>query len=295
MPAVTVFQRYPEQATIELENPQVDQEWAAIGSEDPANVYPALVTGLPSTYRGLYLTSYSPVHKGGGVWHVAIHYSRTPPLVKNVFHFAGETTGKTLHRELSLGLVDSYALTGEAPDFDGLIGVSFEGVAGVDTVAPSFTFTITKRFYTVPGIVGDYANSVDSVVFLDTLTRMSPCINIAPFIVIWKGQVFTFQERELLFHGCQISDPGRDLDNNELIEIGYKLEFSKTRSQEDGNPLTNLLGEDIPIDKAGWDYLWVYRERRSLSSNGVTAPVMRPRFVYVEQVYEEDDFMKLKI
>jgi hypothetical protein len=289
MPAVTVFQRFPEDATIELIEPTVDQEWVAFGSENPQDIYAALNSTLPFDYDGLYLTSYCPSHKGGGWWNVRVHYSRTPPLLANVFHFSGETTSKTLHRETSIQTVASYPAG--APNFKGLIGVSLDNVAGVDLVSPGFNFNWVKRFYSDPTISGDFGDTPPDENFISYLLNSAPRKNVFFFALIWKAQVLTFDAGELLFHGVQIADPGRDPDGNELMELQYKMEFSRNFSADNGNAITNLLpGQSI--EKDGWDYLWVYYQTQQ-AGGGVPAVIKVPKYVYVEQSYESLDFMTL--
>jgi hypothetical protein len=298
---VNVFQLVREDAHVELEQPYVDQDWACMGSDDPAVIYPAIAAALPSTYRGLYLSTYSPSLKGGGWTDIRVHYDRTIPLLKDIFHFSGETTGKTLKRELSLETVRSYTpapLGGVgppalAPDFKGLIGVSEDTIAGVEIPAPGFTFTATKRFYANPVNSGVYAATAPSNTFLSKIIHLSPRANSAAFSMIWKTQILTFDVKELVFHGAQITDPGRDPDGQELVELAYKFEYSHTFSVANGNAITNIF-PGVNIEKSGWDYLWVYYKRQMQTpTGGPPIACKTPLYVYIERVFELDDFMAL--
>ncbi len=279
MSAVTVFQRYTENINITLTDPTDDQDWVAFGSENTDDILAALVALLPSSYKGLYLTSYNPEHAGAGWWNVRVHYTHEIPLLPLNIRFSGETTGKTLHREQSLETVNKYSskpgnIIDTVPDYGGLIGVTEDNVTGVDVITPGFTFTVERRFNAAL-LASD---------FLATVASMTGMANNGPVTVNWKGQMLFFHEKELLFHGAGVSDPGRDVFNNEQIQLSYKFEYSPNRNDIE-------IGNMVGIEKKGWEYLWIrYVKKIDPNSNVL---VKTPDSVYIEQVVYYGDFSQL--
>jgi hypothetical protein len=273
---ITVFPRYPEQLGVALDDPTSDQEWAAFGSEVTTNIYAAIQAALPPTYLGLYLQKYVASHKGSAWWDVAVHYGKTIPLQAENVRFTCETTGKNIHLDQSIDSVAYYgtATTPAPPTYNGLIGVTDDNVQGVDVPSPGMKMNISKRFL---------ANTL-APDFLQTIIDMSACVNISPFVIIWKGQILAFDAGELLFHGASVSDPGRDVNNNELIELQYQLEGER-------NVTDLVINGSSNISKNGWDYLWVTYVRQVQSGRTVKLA----SGVYVEQVLYYDDFSKLQL
>lgn len=162
-----------------------------------------------------------------------------------------------------------------AVNYGRAIGVSRDGVAGTDIVAPKLELQISRNFM---GMTLDY---------VATLHRLTGKTNNAPF--------FGFPQGELLFVGGIVTPS----QNNQaaaapLARVNFRFAGSPNRNDIDlvppdasGNPLLR-----VPAKK-GWEYLWVfYKDDLDPVSNTIRP---RPESAYVEQVYEEADFGQLLI
>lgn len=287
--AVVAYPRYPEQLTIEQENPADEQEWVVQGTESTpiayatlvaavAALYPAPAPGYPSNYLGFWLQRISLTYKGSGFWDATLHYGKQLPLLPGLTTFQARTSGKTIHREQSLATVHWYDALGEdlntTPDFQQLIGVDLQNqsVAGVDVTAPSFDFTVNRKF-----LATELPNN-----YLTMLKSATGTVNVSPVNFLWKGQVLYFDIGELLFQGANITDAGQQPQTGiEMIEVNAEFSGSDTD--------TNLTVANITgIQKVGWEYLWVLRQTQvDAAANSL---VLVPRAVYIEQVYEYSDF-----
>lgn len=158
---------------------------------------------------------------------------------------------------------DRYAKPGKnAPNTEGAIDIEGDQVRGVDVTIPAFNFSETWKF------------SSEKVVtkYLTDLYRITGKINNAPWRIFNKGEVLFLGARGQLDRGattCQIT-----------------FSFAVNPNDDD---LT--VGEITGIKKGGWDYMTVTYEDVVA---GETI-IKRPRFVYVNSVYEGADFSKLNI
>ena len=90
-----------------------------------------------------------------------------------------------------------------------------------------------------------------------------------------------FQAGEVLFQGASGSQRGE-----EDWEISFKFAASQ-------NAVGIQIGELWPINKKGWEYLWVrYADDEDEEANAI---VKKPIAVYVERVYDSADFSDLGI
>lgn len=170
------------------------------------------------------------------------------------------TGGGTRHITRSLETINSYAAPGRtAPNFKGLIGVSEDGVAGVDILAAEPTIRVSLRFAQI------------TLGYFLRVCAMTPSVNRSP----WQG----FAQGELLFAGGEMNY--RDGD---AWSVSFEFKYSP-------NEYGFKVG-DIMIDyKWGWDYLWVAYEQGT-NANKI---VQTPYAAYVEAVYKFSDFNKLGI
>jgi hypothetical protein len=279
---VIVNARYPDAAVTGPDSPSYDLQWWAQGSETFTDITAAVLPLVSTTFLGLWLQTIGYDHRGAGFWDIHIHYGKLRPIGPGYIVFQAEASGKTVHREQSIGTRNSYAPPGQtAPDFNGLIGVDpIQGtVAGVDTVTPSFGFTLSTKMNA----------SILTPNYLDTIRKMAGESNNAPITFAWKGQIFSFDTEEILFMGLVIGDGGQDGNGNELIELSFKFDTSPTRED------ISVGGID-GITKKGWDYLWVLRQVVAVGSGTANAALaMNARAVYTEQVYYSDDFNQFNL
>lgn len=280
---VRIWQKFDEQATLSLDQPDDDLVYMADGSESLGDILPVAYALLGAfgtgNYRGLWLQSIKPKHLGAGAWTLDVHYGKVRPVTVDSLQFTAETTGGTIHREVSLETVHYYTASGEdtgtAPDFQRLIGVTKDHIAGVDIPGPKFAFTVKKKHDT----------TALHPTYLNTLQDMTPSTNSNPIIIAWKGQVIGIDPGECLYHGGAISDGGRDPDSgNELIDIDHKFEVSRN---DDGLVVGDIAG----IRKAGWEYLWCLT-RDTIDSGFRSKEIVA---VYIEKVFFDSDFTQLQL
>lgn len=253
-------------------------DFVAIGSADDSAIYAAVLAELPASYGTLTLSKIDLDPQGGGVWYASAAYARdegteldvtgtpdaqpggTDPLGAE---FSFDTTGGTVHITQSIETVSKTkaGLGGDAPDYKGAIGVSKDGVAGTDIVAPKLEFQITRNA------------SFVTLNYIKTLAQLTGTVNDAT----WFG----FNAGELLFLGAsgQAGSDGK-------VRITWKFAGSANEAEV-------VVSDDLTVStgKDGWDYLWVAYEKGT--SNG--AIVSKPAAAYVEMVYERSDFALLGI
>lgn len=203
------------------------------------------------------------------------------PLPRDVSFSTG---GATRKRYTSLETRHRLA-TGDAtaPSFGGLIGVDVDGgkVEGCEVVAPASDFTITKRFPLLT--VGWYRN------MLSTVGR----VNGEPYLGLDTGEV--------LFKGCDGQYKDDDKSGYPWTVTGrFGFSPNKTIEENEFELTFHAKAGDIRVpDVRGWNFVWVVYEKttESVTIGGVARDyiVQRPLFVYVESVYEEDDFNDLNL
>lgn len=159
------------------------------------------------------------------------------------------------------------------PNYNQTIGVSVNGVAGTDIVAPKTELQITRDF---TGVTANYISAIAS---------LTGTVNNAPF--------FGFASGVVLFLGAV----GAPSQNNQaaaapLVRITFRfaLAFNQTNIDivpldANGNPLLR-----VPTLN-GWDYLWCAYGNQVVNNTNIS----RPTAAYVEQVYRYTDFSQLLI
>lgn len=252
-------------ATWGTDKSNLDLKWSLIGTEDDSTVIAVIEAGLPAFHQGLILRNYDYDPQGGGVWKVVAHYESYSPRVLEVgqFSYSFDTAGGTGHITNSKATIQKYAKAGKtAPDCKGAIGVEGDGdVKGVDITIPVFNFKET-HYLPVGNLTMEYKL---------TLARLTGRVNNATFKGLLAG--------ECLFMGAQGSQRNQD---------DFELTFNFS-VQPNGTSI--VVGEITGIAKKGWEYLWVmYKEEVNQK-----VKVKTPWAVYVEKVYEYDDFSLLGI
>ncbi len=174
-----------------------------------------------------------------------------------------EVSGTQTKRTHSLRTRGGWAAGGMYPrNYGGLIGVTDDGVEGVDIDTAVSTFTETAYFY-------PWFLTSNYVAFL---SRAYGCVNNMPF----RG----FAEGEVRFLGAS----GAYRRGDKAIELTFKFAVSP-------NAWNIQIGNMLIPFKYGWDYLWV--RWADMKRGGVTVKV--PIEAYVEQVYYGMNFGLLGI
>jgi len=234
----------------------------------------------------LMAESYSVSFLGDNAWQLTINYEKngaedgTDPL-KRARSF--DTTGGTQHitqgkktgtRELDFategeGTTDVYEtrFPSSAPDLKGVIAVDGNGVNGVDVVTPQLQW---QEQYDVP-------NSYVTSAWIRKVAGVTGTTNAAGF----RG----FEAGEVLFVGCSGSQEWDDQRGKGPWSLTFRFIASRNVTGE-------KIGDVTGISKKGHEYLWVrYEEAVSTSSD----LIKRPKYVYVNKVYDSSDFSKLGI
>jgi hypothetical protein len=200
---------------------------------------------------------------GFGVWDCKVGYGTDPDKDKKQPKFQFDTTGGTCKVTNSIQTIQSYAPPGQTPpNHNGAIGVTKDGIEGVEIQVPVLKFTETHQ---LPASLVNWSYRKD-------LAALTGHVNDAP----WR----TFDAGEVMFGGCAGGSQGQD-----IVEVTFT--FYASRNVDD---LT--VGSITGISKDGWDYLWVEYEDNHDAAAGL---VKNPIAVHIERVYFTGDFSTLRI
>lgn len=216
------------------------------------------------------------------LWNGVVNYAiqAAPPISppEGAPEYGGDANGGT-HRVLrGIATVNRYpnavsqpALV-EAPDQHGFIGVTKDGIEGVDLIIPGFNWTETHYL----------SKAVATWTYLRTVSEMRGTVNSAPFRGFAAGEVL------LADFSWAIRGSGDVQVSFAFVRIPNKANFA----------IDTITG----IDKNGHEYLWTFWQDKVETGmvqgepNPVEVGVVRePRGVYVEKVYELADFSLLSI
>lgn len=255
------------------------REFAASGVYDESDLValilanPAIVP-LSNTVNGnyLFIENFSYKEFGGGCWDVTAHYKSSPDQKR----LSIDTSGGTRKKFYSDETVQTYRcdLTTSPPDFEKAIGVTQNGVDGVDVIDPKFDFTINKSVR---------MSSLSST-YISTLRDLTGCVNNASYTILYQGQEFTFATEELLFKGATFNQTSQD-----EADFNYKFSGAKSVAASDNQS----IGLSAPIVKAGWQYLWVYFQEVNDTTSGRL--IRQPISAYVERVFKRVDLNQIAL
>ena len=237
------------------------------GTDDAAAARGALLSEAPETYGGIPLLD-AEVNEIAGAegFSGRVNYGYSggggSPPEPGDSSFTFDTGGGTQHITHSLSTIGSYAPPDQtAPDFQGAIGVTENGVEGVDITIPVYRWS-EKHTKAAADVTQAYKLA---------LAALTGQVNAAGF----RG----FAAGEVVFLGASGSRQGDDEDDPWDIVFNFARNPNKTG-------LT--VGPITGIAKKGWEYLWVlYREEEDTDAKRI---VQRPIAAYVEQVYEGGSF-----
>lgn len=261
---------------IKFNDPSISLDFLVYGSKNENDVCAYMEGLLPTTYtvRGnvMWFDHYSYEYQGGFSWNVQAHYKKDSSSSELTIKAGGG------HSKIyqAMDTIESYECTGDVllpPDFGGAINVSEHGAEGVDIPVRKFEFSISKKI----------SKGSVSGAYLMNLFNMQNTVNSKPYTIIYNGMILSFPVGSLLFTGFPTK-----MTSEYSLDITY--EFSAERKIETSEGLT--IGESNPIEKFGWDYLWVhYREMNDPNNTGFK--VKRPIGAYVVRVFKYSDFSKL--
>lgn len=230
-----------------------------VGAADEDEAKSLLVANAPAVYEGLVIESIeAEPQNNSGLWRGRAKYQRLSGTDEYTFNTGGGTAKIT--QALSQ---TGYASSGTPPDFKGAIGVTKDGVEGVDITVPQYEFSETHYF----------SDAAVTQAYKLALFNLTGRVNLATF----RG----FDAGECLFLGANGSKRG-----DEQWAITFNFACSPN--------LTGVsVGDITGIDKDGWDYLWVRYE--DFEDTLAIELVSRPSSAHVAKVYQDGDFDNLGI
>lgn len=232
---------------------------------------------------------------GGGYYQVSVNYANegvnayeawgilNPDDVRVIpSGISVDTTGGTEHVTQSL-YTSGYQVDGpDAPDSYGAINVSGNQVNGVTKTVPAFNFSETwmiPAWYLLVGKADAAGASNDdgespgpTIPFAQKLRELTGTTN--------KDKWRIFQKGEVLFLGARY-DVSRA---STMVPVTYSFSVKPTRTDFD-------VGDIKVYFCRGWDNLNIQYE--DVSEGNVA--VKKPKYVYVDQIYEDANFAELGI
>lgn len=265
-PPPVVSERYASRRVTTGNQPSAELQYNVSGAATSAEARDAVLLVAPATFDGLLRGPVSLSEEGDGLWIASVRYS-AGQLGSGTVIQPGETT---ISMSMSVGtarITQSIATTRHpitAPDYQGAIGVTPNGVAGVEIVSPGFTREETH-----------YRTSEQmTTAYIATLFGLKGKVNSAT----WRG----YLRGEALFVGADMVRRGTS--DSSPWEVTYKFAFEPNR--------TNInVGGITVASKEGWQYLDVTYGQSTQGTQVLT----RPTAVYVHTVYEYADFAALGI
>lgn len=174
---------------------------------------------------------------------------------------AWDTTGHTEH--ITQSLQQAGYPEGSAPNFDGAINVSGTSVNGIDVVRPNLRYSET---WILP------ASLAMSSAYIEAVYTRTGTVNLNSFR--------SFKPGEALFMGGR----GQWSGDQPYVTVTFDFEC-----RPNGNWYSQGLGFQVP--KEGWQYVWCLYETAASQSR----LVQRPKFVYLETIYEKKSWDALQI
>ena len=229
----------------------------------------AALNALKSAYQNDYVKEISVEEDSGGADRTYVGRIRRTEEVEEQNNdddkrsVSFEVSGTQTKRTHSIGTVGGWAANGMTPrNYGGLIGVTDDGVEGVDIDTAVSTFAETVYFY--PWFLTSN--------YMAFLARAYGCVNNNPFRGLAAGEV--------RFLGASGSYRAGD----KFAEMTFKFAVSPNAQNIRVGSMT------IPF-KYGWDYLWVRWADMKVGNVTVKVPIE----AYVERVYQGLNFYSLGI
>jgi len=267
---ITVTEKFESRKSTKGDNPSAELVYTVRGTNDDLAARAQAETTSPATYDAMPRQTVSVEPVGDELWEAVVRYGKNqagslPEPGDSIFSF--DTGGGTQHITQSKDTVSTHAASGTtAPDFQGAIGVTADGVEGVDITVPVYQFSETHYF----------PNSAVTGAYKGALFSLTGKVNTGTF----RG----FAAGEVLFLGATGSKRGTGPDDD--WEITFRFAASPNATGLSVGPING-------ISKKGWEYLWVrYADQEDTGSHAI---VKRPVAAYVERVYDDGGFTALGI
>lgn len=275
--AITITEKHESRRVVNGPNPSVELAYNIVGTSDDVLARMTLeaqtslawdLYGDNSVLLPLEAVGVDPVYidendPNSCIWQGFARYG-VIPYNESVFQF--ETGGGTRHITHSLETIDHYwigAPGSTAPDHKGAIGVTKDGIDGVDIVDPIYQWSETHY---LPAVLMTGA-------YKARLYGLTGKVNGKSFRGFSKGEV--------LFLGASGGKRGRG-----DWEITFRFAASPNLTDQQ-------IGDITGIEREGWQVLWV--EFEDVEDAASKRMVRRPFAVHIEKVYEYGDFAGLGI
>lgn len=266
---VVIEEKFGSPQIVTGDNPSVTRSYIISGTADEIEAKDELEAFAPDTELSLPRLEVQVDPLAATWWEGVVRWGlqqSSPPPDTGDSTFAFDTGGGTqriTHSPVTVGYAPP---GGTAPNFQGAIGVTDNGVEGVDITLPIYHFSETH--YLAAAVVDE--------AYKNTLFALTGQVNDASFKGLAAG--------ECLFLGAAGTRRGTDPDDD--WEITFRFAGSLNATGLSVGPITG-------IDKKGWQYLWVrYAETEDANAKVI---VQRPIAAYVEDVYKSGNFAALGI
>jgi len=263
----TIEEKYKSRSTETGDSASAEYVYTVMGSDDPVTIETDVLAAAPATVAtattSLIRLGMSIRQVSNGHWEAFVNYGHPslppfPETGESSYQF--EVGGGTQRRTHALENIANYGIgAATPPDFKGAIGVTENGVEGVDVIVPQFQFSETHYIDDL-GMTPTYQA---------TIATLAGGVNDATF----KGHA----AGEVLFLGASGGKRGAG-----DWEVNFRFGVQRN--------VTGLqVGDITGIDKDGWDYLW-FRFAEAESGNAL---VKRPQSAHVDRVYPRVDLSQL--
>jgi len=246
------------------DNPCATLIYLIDGETTEANALSRLEGEAPLTHEGLVRQNceIAPYDEVNGMWEGTATYAEAEVVKKEIGEstFRFSTGGGSRHITTSRGTV-AYAASGTAPDYKSAIGVTKDGVEGVDIVVPKFEWSETH-----PIAAADVTSA-----YIQILKDLTGKLNNAT----WNG----YAAGEVLFLGAEGS---KRADGDWDITFNFAAGENVT-----GKTVGGIAGVAIKA----WDYVWI--RFKTVEDTTAKKMVKQADAVYVETVYESGDLSTL--
>jgi hypothetical protein len=242
-------------------------------TEDEVEVHLLVASVLPALYQGLLVQEYRAEKQEGPVWDVTAEYGRTqpgtppppgtPPSFDSKLSISFSTAGGTTRLTQSISTKTTF--DPPSPDEKGAIGVTDQGVEGIDVNERGFEWTETHSM-SAETLSGAYLQTLKAITWT---TNRDAFRGFLPGEVLFKGASGTWR-------------------TGENAEIGFTFEGRFNRP-----PGLKIGDITLDFEIKGHEYIDVRYKNAMDTVGGYKIKV--PQFVYVHQIYEEGNFELLGI
>lgn len=144
---IIVEEKFDSRLSIAGDNPSVELRYIVFGTNSDLTAKAELADESPDEYDGLPRQSIEIEPLANDIWEGTVRYGLTqqePPPQTGESSFSFDTGGGTHYITHSRATVGTFAAPGiTAPNFQGAIGVTDNGVEGVDITVPVYHFSET--------------------------------------------------------------------------------------------------------------------------------------------------------